>query len=167
MGTPLIRAMNTIDLLHTELNREREKRQVVSFSIFAFVAFLTGHSPQAMEMCFAKINKALDRFQGHLINRIRFHMKLHHDVYARRIRVMKKQEEKAKATSTANRRSMRVGIADDLSKEVERLKAVVDSRNTEIESLCKRIDSSDTAVERVVGRKMRPAVEDLTDCESD
>ena len=29
MGTPLIRAMNTIDMLHTELNREREKRQVI------------------------------------------------------------------------------------------------------------------------------------------
>ena len=148
MGTPLIRAMNTIDLLHAELTRERERRQ-------------------AMDMCFANISKTLlNRFQGHLINRIRHHMIFHHNVYVRRIRVMNKQEEKAKASSkSASRRSLRVGIAEDLSNEVERLKALLEARDSEIESLCKRIDSSDKAIERVVGKKKRP--EDLTDCDSD
>lgn len=150
MGTPLIRAMNTIDLLHAELTREREKRQ-------------------AMDMCFTNISKTLlSRFKGHLINRIRHHMTLHHNVYLRRIRVMKKQDEiRANAVAKSSRRSLRVGIAEDLSQEVERLKSLVVARDEEIESLCKRIDSSDRAIEKVVGKKKRPALEDLADCESD
>jgi vacuolar-type H+-ATPase subunit I/STV1 len=148
MGTPLIRAMNTIDLLHAELTREREKRL-------------------AMDMCFAKIHKALDMYQGHFINRIRFHMNKHHSVYVRRVRAMQKQEEKAK-TAKGARRSARVESNDDLTKEVKRLRALVDAKDREIESLCQRIDRDPKAVEALVGRKKISPHDDLaTSSDSD
>ena len=148
MGTPLIRAMNTIDLLHAELTREREKRL-------------------AMDMCFAKIHKALDMYQGHFINRIRFHMNKHHSVYVRRVRAMQKQEEKAK-TAKGARRSARVESNDELAKEVKRLRALVAANEQEIESLCQRIDGDAKAVETLVGRKKISPHDDLaTSSDSD
>jgi hypothetical protein len=147
MGTPLIRAMNTIEMLNAELAREREKRQ-------------------AMDMCFTKIHKALDMYQGHFINRIRFHMNKHHSVYVRRIRVMQKQEEKIKKPA-GNRRSTRVEVNEDLSKEVKRLSALAEAKEQEIESLCKRIDRDERVAESFVGRKKISVHDDLTASDSE
>jgi len=124
MGTPYIRAVATIELLQQELNKEREARK-------------------AMELCYEKVQSILDnRFQGHLINRIRFHLKRHCDVYLSKVRRLKLQEKKnAQAKDEAKRRSMRVGRADELTQEIERLKTVLTQRNDEIEQLCKMIDS--------------------------
>jgi len=124
MGTPYIRAVATIELLQQELNKEREARK-------------------AMELCYEKVQSILDnRFQGHLINRIRFHLKRHRDVYLSKVRRLKLQEKKnAQAKDEAKRRSMRVGRADELTQEIERLKTVLTQRNDEIEQLCKMIDS--------------------------
>ena len=124
MGTPYIRAVATIELLQQELNKEREARK-------------------AMELCYEKVQSILDnRFQGHLINRIRFHLKRHRDVYLSKVRRLKLQEKKnAEAKAEAKRRSLRVGRADELTQEIERLKTVLTQRNDEIEQLCKMIDS--------------------------
>jgi myosin heavy subunit len=124
MGTPYIRAVATIELLQRELNKEREARK-------------------AMELCYEKVQSILDnRFQGHLINRIRFHLKRHRDVYLSKVRRLKLQEKKnAEAKDEAKRRSLRVGRADELTQEIERLKTVLTQRNDEIEQLCKMIDS--------------------------
>jgi hypothetical protein len=124
MGTPYIRAVATIELLQQELNKEREARK-------------------AMELCYEKVQSILDnRFQGHLINRIRFHLKRHRDVYLSKVRRLKLQEKKnAEAKDEAKRRSLRVGRADELTQEIERLKTVLTQRNDEIEQLCKMIDS--------------------------
>ena len=62
MGTPFIRAIATIDLLQDELAKERDARK-------------------AMELCYEKVQSILDnRFKGHLIDRIRFHLKRHREV---------------------------------------------------------------------------------------
>jgi myosin heavy subunit len=124
MGTPYIRAMATIELLQQELTKEREARK-------------------AMELCYEKVQSILDnRFQGHLINRIRFHLKHHRDVYLSKVRRLQLQEKKnARAKEDAKRRSLRVGQANELALEIDRLKSVLVQRDEEIEQLCKMIDT--------------------------
>jgi hypothetical protein len=63
MGTPLIRAMNTIDLLHQELSRERESRKTA-------------------ELCIEKILTAVDKYKGkRLTTSIRHYIAHHQTVY--------------------------------------------------------------------------------------
>ena len=122
MGTPYIRAFATIDLLHDELTKEREARK-------------------AMELCYEKVQSILDnRFKGHLVDRIRFHLKHHREVYLRKVRRLKLAEKKKEKDETAQRRSLRVGKADDMEKEINRLKDLLTDRDDEIERLCRMVD---------------------------
>jgi hypothetical protein len=123
MGTPYIRAMVTIDHLHDELCKEREARK-------------------AMELCYEKVQSILDnRFQGHLIDRIRFHLKHHRDVYLRKVRHLKLAEKKDEKHKATQRRSLRVQNASELEKEVLKMKKILAEREEEIERLCKLVDS--------------------------
>ena len=122
MGTPYIRAMTTIDVLHDELTKEREARK-------------------AMELCYDKVQSILDnRFQGHLVDRIRFHLRHHREVYLRKVRRLKLAEKKEEKDAEARRRSLRVKKADELEREVVTLKRLLDQREEEIERLCKLVD---------------------------
>ena len=119
----IIRALATIDLMHDELNKEREARK-------------------AMELCYEKVQSILDnRFQGHLINRIRFHLKHHREVYLRKVRRLKLTEKKKEKDDATHRRSLRVGRADELAHEVSRLKGLLEDREREIERLCRMVDA--------------------------
>jgi hypothetical protein len=109
-------------MLHDELSKEREARK-------------------AMELCYEKVQSILDNsFQGHLINRIRFHLKHHREVYLRKVRRLKLSEKKNEKQEESQRRSLRVRQAEDLEQEVSKLKRVIEQRNDEIERLCKLID---------------------------
>ena len=131
MATDFFRALSTIKVLQEELMHERD-----------------AHS--AMKMCFEKIHKSLDMYQGHYINRLRFHLNRHHTEYLRKVRAMRKEQHKSTGgshddtdSSGSQRRSMRVGAAQDLAKEVERLQLIVRRKDLEIERLAMLLDEAD------------------------
>jgi hypothetical protein len=145
-GTDFYRAIATAKFLQDELIHERDAHD-------------------AMKLCFEKIHKSLELYKGHYINRLRFHLNRHHTEYLRKVRAMRKEKMERKprsqekpaeqesepvpdnapaspASSPARRRSMRVGIAQDLASEVERLKAVIRRKDLEIERLAMLLDES-------------------------
>ena len=131
-GTDFYRALATVKFIRGELLVERDAHN-------------------AMKMCFKKIHESLDMYQGHFINRLRFHLNRHHTEYLRKVRVMRKeksdgsQDEDDAAIKLQNptRRSMRVGIAADLANEVEQLKTVIKRKDLEIQRLAMLLDEAD------------------------
>lgn len=130
-GTDYYRALATANFIREELMHEREAHD-------------------AMKMCFDKIHKSLDMYQGHYINRLRFHLNRHHTEYLRKVRSMRKErnekqiEEEDTKCKTSSRRSMRVGIAQELSNEVEALKLQLRRKSLEIDRLAMLLDDKDT-----------------------
>ena len=137
-GTDFYRAIATANFLQAELMQERDAHN-------------------AMKLCFDKIHKSLELYQGHYINRLRFHLNRHHTEYLRKVRAMRKEKTDKKrhnqekedteqttptSPSSARRRSMRVGIAQDLAGEVKRLQAVIQRKDLEIERLAMLLDES-------------------------
>jgi hypothetical protein len=125
-GTDFYRAMATVKYIRDELMHERDAHD-------------------AMKLCFEKIHKSLDMYQGHFINRLRFHLNRHHTEYLRKVRVMKKErnemrEEESTNTTSSGRRSMRVAAAQDLANEVETLKLQLRRKDLEIERLAMLLD---------------------------
>jgi hypothetical protein len=129
-GADFYRALATANFIREELMHEREAHD-------------------AMKMCFEKIHKSLDMYQGHYINRLRFHLNRHHTEYLRKVRSMRKernekQMEEDAHPKTSSRRSMRVGIAQELSNEVEALKLQLRRKNLEIDRMAMLLDDKDT-----------------------
>ena len=135
-GTDFYRALATIKYVRSELLVERDAHN-------------------AMKMCFKKIHKSLDMYQGHFINRLRFHLNRHHTEYLRKVRVMRKEksdgssQEEEDTTTTAllmtkqhSRRSARVGIAANLANEVEHLKNTIKRKDLEIQRLAMLLDDA-------------------------
>ncbi len=138
-GTDFYRAIATVKYLQHELMNERDAHN-------------------AMKLCFERIHKSLDMYQGHYINRLRFHLNRHHTEYLRKVRSMKKKKNNSSSgesgshleeegstddpTSSSNhqRRSMRVGIAHDLANEVEQLKNIIKRKDLEIERMAMLLD---------------------------
>ncbi len=86
MASAYYRAMATCSMLRRQLEKETISRQ-------------------AMELCFTKIHQSLDRYKGHLINRIRFHMDRHHTEYVRKVRAARRKcPKKPKVTKKGERR---------------------------------------------------------------
>jgi hypothetical protein len=165
-GTDFYRAIATAKFLQDELMHERDAHN-------------------AMKLCFDKIHKSLELYKGHYINRLRFHLNRHHTEYLRKVRAMRKEKMERKlrnqekpaeqesepvpdnapaspSSSPARRRSMRVGIAQDLASEVERLKAVIRSKDLEIERLAMLLDESTPSAYQtvvVIGRAGTDATE--------
>ena len=128
-GTAFYRAMATASFLREELMHQREAHD-------------------AMKLCFEKIHKSLDMYQGHYINRLRFHLNRHHTEYLRKVRAMRKernekQMEEERQTNLS-RRSMRVGIAQDLANEVETLKLQLRRKELEIDRMAMLLDDKNT-----------------------
>ena len=71
-GADFYRALATANFIREELMHEREAHD-------------------AMKLCFEKIHKSLDMYQGHYINRLRFHLNRHHTEYLRKVRSMRKE----------------------------------------------------------------------------
>jgi hypothetical protein len=131
-GADLYRALATVNFIRDELMHEREAHD-------------------AMKLCFEKIHKSLDMYQGHYINRLRFHLNRHHTEYLRKVRAMRKErnetqmeEEKKSTASSSSRRSMRVGVAQELANEVEELKLQLRRKNLEIDRLAMLLDDKNT-----------------------
>lgn len=138
-GTDYYRAIATAKFIQDELMQERDAHN-------------------AMKLCFDKIHKSLELYKGHFINRLRFHLNRHHTEYLRKVRSTRKEKEDKKrhirekedtergsapdSPSSARRRSMRVGIAQDLAGEVEQLRAVIRRKDLEIERLAMLLDES-------------------------
>jgi hypothetical protein len=140
-GTDYYRAIATVKYLQRELMNERDAHN-------------------AMKLCFERIHKSLDMYQGHYINRLRFHLNRHHTEYLRKVRSMKKKKSNnssgesgsqleeegstddptSSASSNHQRRSMRVGIAHDLANEVEQLKNIIKRKDLEIERMAMLLD---------------------------
>jgi hypothetical protein len=139
-GTDFYRALATVKYLQRELMHERDAHN-------------------AMKLCFERIHKSLDMYQGHYINRLRFHLNRHHTEYLRKVRSMKKKknssssgesgsqleeegstDDPTSSTSNHQRRSMRVGIAHDLANEVEQLKNIIKRKDLEIERMAMLLD---------------------------
>lgn len=90
MASAYYRAMATCSMLRRQLEKETLSRQ-------------------AMELCFTKIRQSLDRYKGHLINRIRFHMDRHHTEYVRKVRAARRRcPRKPKAARRGERQSDRI-----------------------------------------------------------
>jgi hypothetical protein len=90
MASAYYRAMATCSMLKRQLEKETLSRQ-------------------AMELCFSKIHQSLDRYKGHLINRIRFHMDRHHTEYVRKVRAARRKcPKRPKAEKKGERRSSRI-----------------------------------------------------------
>jgi hypothetical protein len=134
-GADFYRALATASYLKEELLHERDMHN-------------------AMKLCFEKIHKSLDMYQGHYINRLRFHLNRHHTEYLRKVRAMRKErearrqmddeEESTAASSSSTRRSMRVGVAQDLANEVKQLRNTIRRKDLEIERLAMLIDERQT-----------------------
>ena len=73
-GADFYRALATAKFLKTELLHERDAHN-------------------AMKLCFEKIHQSLDMYQGHYINRLRFHLNRHHTEYLRKVRVLRKEKD--------------------------------------------------------------------------
>ncbi len=152
-GADFYRALATAHFVRNELMHERDAHN-------------------AMKLCFEKIHKSLDMYQGHYINRLRFHLNRHHTEYLRKVRAMRKErneqqkeEESTKLypSSTSSRRSMRVAVAQELSNEVEDLKRQLRSKDLEICRLTMLLDEKNVepivvaTVEKKPARTPRPA----------
>ena len=130
-GADFYRALATAKFLKTELLHERDAHN-------------------AMKLCFEKIHQSLDMYQGHYINRLRFHLNRHHTEYLRKVRVMRKEkdakqmEEDETRPTTNSRRSMRVGVAQELANEVEQLRRTIKRKDFEIERLAMLVDEQNT-----------------------
>ena len=124
-GTKFYRALATLRVVRNELLVERDAHN-------------------AMKLCFKKIHESLDMYQGHYINRLRFHLNRHHTEYLRKVRVMRKEksdgDQDDDVSKSQTRRSARVGIAADLANEVEQLKKVIMRKDLEIERLAMLLD---------------------------
>ena len=125
-GTKFYRALATLRVVRNELLVERDAHN-------------------AMKLCFKKIHESLDMYQGHYINRLRFHLNRHHTEYLRKVRVMRKEKsdvekDDEEVSKSQTRRSARVGIAADLANEVEQLKKVIMRKDLEIERLAMLLD---------------------------
>jgi hypothetical protein len=125
-GTKFYRALATLRVVRNELLVERDAHN-------------------AMKLCFKKIHESLDMYQGHYINRLRFHLNRHHTEYLRKVRVMRKEksdgdQDEEEVSKSQTRRSARVGIAADLANEVEQLKKVIMRKDLEIERLAMLLD---------------------------
>jgi hypothetical protein len=127
-GADVYRAIATAKFIRDELMHEREAHD-------------------AMKLCFEKIHKSLDMYKGHYINRLRFHLNRHHTEYLRKVRVMKHErrqkeeaEDETKKKKTSARRSMRVGVAQELEEEVKMLKLQLRRKDMEIDRLTMLID---------------------------
>jgi hypothetical protein len=124
-GTKFYRALATLRVVRNELLVERDAHN-------------------AMKLCFKKIHESLDMYQGHYINRLRFHLNRHHTEYLRKVRVMRKEksdgDQDDEVSKSQTRRSARVGIAADLANEVEQLKKVIMRKDLEIERLAMLLD---------------------------
>jgi hypothetical protein len=148
-GTDFYRALATLKFVRTELMHERDAHN-------------------AMKLCFEKIHKTLDMYRGHCINRIRFHLNRHHSEYLRKVRAMRVGGGSSRGGASAGhqhdrhealkeecpllrdtaapaepRRSMRVGIAQEMAAEIEHLKAVIQRKDLEIERLAMLLDDND------------------------
>jgi hypothetical protein len=131
-GADFYRALATARFMKEELLQERDAHN-------------------AMKLCFEKIHKSLDMYQGHYINRLRFHLNRHHTEYLRKVRSMRKdretqrmaeddEEEGLRLGASTSRRSMRVGVAQDLANEVKQLRTAIRRKDLEIERLAMLID---------------------------
>jgi hypothetical protein len=139
-GADFYRALATASFLRDELLHERDAHN-------------------AMKLCFEKIHKSLDMYQGHYINRLRFHLNRHHTEYLRKVRVMRREkhekrvEEQTAVPSSSSRRSMRVGIAQELTHENEELKLQLRRRDLEIDRLTMLLDEKDIPVNTTAAAK--------------
>ena len=95
-GADFYRALATARFMKEELLQERDAHN-------------------AMKLCFEKIHKSLDMYQGHYINRLRFHLNRHHTEYLRKVRAMRKEREarrqmddEEESTAASTRRSISV-----------------------------------------------------------
>jgi hypothetical protein len=136
--TDFYRAIATIKVLQQELTHERDAHN-------------------AMKLCFEKIHRSLDMYRGHYINRLRFHLNRHHTEYLRKVRAMRKERgvgseashddnedgDRITAKSPPQRRSIRVGVAQELACEVEQLKQELRRKNLEIDRLAMLLDEAD------------------------
>ena len=120
MASAYYRAMATCSMLKKQLEQEQQSRQ-------------------AMELCFQKIHKSLDRYKGHLINRIRFHMNHHHTEYLRKVRLSKNRKTKTAPTTTV-RKSERISQIDDLTAQLEAVKEELARRNDELTTALEAAD---------------------------
>lgn len=144
-GADFYRAMATANFLREELMHEREAHD-------------------AMKLCFEKIHKSLDMYQGHYINRLRFHLNRHHTEYLRKVRAMRKernekQEEEEDLQNNNSRRSMRVGIAQDLANEIEAMKLQLRRKDMEIQRMAMLLDDKNvepTAPSKAAEPKKKP-----------
>jgi hypothetical protein len=139
-GADFYRALATTNFIREELMHERDAHN-------------------AMKLCFEKIHKSLDMYQGHYINRLRFHLNRHHTEYLRKVRAMRKemneQQEESTKLHNSTRRSMRVGIAQELSNEVNELKRQLRRKDLEIDRLTMLLDEKD--VEPIAATAEKPA----------
>ncbi len=129
-GTAYYRAIATARYFQRELENERDAHN-------------------AMKLCFEKIHESLDMYKGHYINRLRFHLNRHHTEYLRKVRAAKKEkgdtvssqgEDGEESATSPQRRSMRVGIAQDLANEVEQMKNIIKRKDLDIERLAMLLD---------------------------
>ncbi len=98
----------------------------------------------AMKLCFEKIHKSQDMYQGHYINRLRFHLYRHHTKYLRKVRVMRKTRDEKQMDEELQmnnfRRSMRVGVAQNLANEIEAMKLQLRRKDLEIDRMAMLLD---------------------------
>ena len=139
-GADFYRALATANFIRDELMHERDAHN-------------------AMKLCFEKIHKSLDMYQGHYINRLRFHLNRHHTEYLRKVRATRKEGKEQREACTkldpSSRRSMRVAVAQELSNEVEELKRQLRRKDLEIVRLTMLLDEKD--VEPIAATVERPA----------
>jgi len=126
MASAYYRAMATCATLKKQLQEEQQSRQ-------------------AMEVCFQKIHKSLDRYKGHLINRIRFHMNNHHTEYLRKVRLAHKKKTPPKSTAKPEpiRRSERISQIEDLTAQLDAAKEELARKNTAIDELTTALETID------------------------
>ncbi len=144
MASAYYRAMTTCSALKKQLEQERQSRQ-------------------AMELCFQKIHKSLDRYKGHLINRIRFHMNNHHTEYLRKVRLIHASKKKItpnKPSTTKTeppRRSERISQLEDLAAQLEIMKEELARKNAIIDEMTSMLEAADQLPEDTT---IQPAKDD-------
>ena len=98
---------------------------------------------KAMAICIQDIKKKLDRYKGHLIDRIRFHIDHHQTEYVRKVRVQNYQKEnlrrRQRESKAAEQRPKRVAVTQ--LKDVDDLRALLAERDEQIEALCLLIEN--------------------------
>ncbi len=127
-------------------------------------------SHQAMELCFQKIHKSLDRYKGHLINRIRFHMNNHHTEYLRKVRAIankKKPNNLPKPTVEPPRRSERITQIEELTAQLDNAKNELKQKDKLIDEMTTMLETADGHPGYYVDTAVPPAKHDQetqTDC---